>query len=134
MREILFRGKRLDNGEWVYGDLLNHYDGGAEIFEHKETIFVGKKLEGRWYFVDSKTISQFTGLYDRNDVKIFEGDIVRYVDLINKPRKDKIIFVKGKFALAEYWFVDAPLNNNELEVIGNIYDNPDLLELEVDTN
>lgn len=129
MREILFRGKRIDNGEWVYGDLFKHDDGKTEIFEHKETLFVGKRLEGKWYEVNRNTIGQDTGLEDKNGVNIFEGDIVKYLDFLGRNRKDEVMFVNGAFVLKEFWFADGiSLRENELEAIGNIYDNPELLE------
>ena len=66
MREILFRGKRVDNGEWVYGDLSQHKTG-------KKFIKCGSAIHS--YEVIPKSIGQYTGLTDKNAKKIFEGYI-----------------------------------------------------------
>ena len=174
MREILFRGKRIDNGEWVYG-------GYAHIYSNPNTdiIVTGRMclyedsgeltMEAR--NIDPSTIGQYTGLTDKNGKKIFEGDIVRYyhhkkslvpvTDI--KPEEDhygkdeesglplayrttKIIRYKGHVELdpicgmminlknrCEWWrylnYEDDLINSDRLEVIGNIHDNPELLEV-----
>lgn len=133
MREILFRGKRVDNGEWVYGYYahLPSAAGAADI------IYVPASDpddSNHTVFVDPKTVGQYTGLTDNNGVKIFEGDIIRhYNDLY-----DKNIFGIGVIC----WDNDKPRfyrtsQSDEIytisfscdyEVIGNIYDNPELIE------
>jgi uncharacterized phage protein (TIGR01671 family) len=116
VREIKFRGKRLDNGEWVYGDLLTEYPhhNGATIVEHGCI----------YHEVDPATVGQFTGLPDKNGVEIFGGDIV----------------TDGKFKGKVFWDDTAanyavydPRQGSECawewyEVIGNIYENPELLK------
>lgn len=132
MREIKFRGKRIDNNEWVYGYLVKSED---YIFDYSERIDIpyiipfdnfNLKDYGE-YRVEEKTIGQFTGLYDKNDVEIYEGDIIK--SLINTF---EIVFKKGcffavginreqEYTLFEEFEMCNKANVN-LEVIGNIYD------------
>ena len=124
MREILFRGKRLDNGEWAYGFLVKMF-GAYHIID--------KDDENTAYEVILETVGQYTGLKDKNGRRIFEGDIVR----CGTGRICKVIFfispgVSG-FDLVPIGGFDAlpPYNwslFSDTEVIGNITDNPELLE------
>lgn len=128
MREILFRGKRVDNGEWVegyYSPVNIPITGNMGHF-----INVGGY---RAVEIDPETVSQFTGLCDKNGVKIFEGDIIKYFDdWIGKIEYD------SDSALFVVSFVDGDDDNfgrvscGDCEVIGNIYDNPELLEVSND--
>lgn len=127
MREILFRGKRVDNGEWVISDSILRYDGKIQLWQEKEG----------WVFVIPETVGEYTGLTDKNGKKIFEGDIIEcewYNAMMQiEHRRHLIIFSRGSFC-AE-WYIWQDKYNNYLhdtfnrKVIGNIYDNPELLEV-----
>ena len=129
MREILFRGKRIFDGDWEYGDLwCNPYG--------KRAVCIVSPINDQGTTggneVIPETVGQYTGLTDRNGRKIFEGDIVE--------RGGRIWRVKygdnyGKFMMTTYtekgvsWDRDFDtIPPDWCEVIGNIYDNPELLE------
>jgi uncharacterized phage protein (TIGR01671 family) len=123
MREILFRGKRIDNGEWVFGSLLVEGDGRKIVVPKKGMVGCFVIM----YPIDPKTVGQYTGLEDKNGVKIFEGDIVQ--DELGKVFL--VEYVRFGYVLkqiGEPW-CRFPYEYDEYEVIGNIYDNPDLLEV-----
>ena len=126
MREILFRGKRTDNGKWVCGDIC-HHDG--------VTCYIGQHpADGSMvcYDLDPDTVGQFTGLTDRNGKRIFEGDIVRNADgyLFSAQYPFAVKFCDGNFCGDAGGFVY--ISGEEFrycEVIGNIHENPELLEV-----
>lgn len=142
MREILFRGKRIDNGKWIEGAFLNDRGGAFYICPSVSDITYGdngnRRRIGCWYKVDPSTVGQFTGLYDKNGKKVFEGDIVVCSQEINGNWIDFHIetgFVEmkhGAFGLHRKQGYYRPfkdwLENYEYEVIGNIHDNKELLE------
>lgn len=120
-RTIKFRAKRIDNGEWVEG---HYYD---DMGEH---IIVA---EGRHEVVDKSTIGQFTGLKDKNGVEIFEGDIVD--EFLSDAEDENYLyhgvvefFVNG-FALKikDKSYIELKNTGHNLEVIGNVTDNKELL-------
>lgn len=122
MREILFRGKRIDKNEWVEGDLI-HLPNGIAI------------LANGYAYVIPETVGQYTGLKDRKGKMIFEGDI-----LIDKYSNEKFGFVgvvKYNENLTKFQIVSDKYPNydvgvgsrrDSIKILGNAYDNPELLE------
>ena len=144
MREILFRGKRVDNGEWVEGHniiLTEQGKGRAFIIPTGEYIYSFETKTGRLVLetpqieVVPETVGQYTGLTDKNGTKIFEGDIIQF-DYAGKGKGvngvEAVVFENGKFGVK--WGYHKHLvcldgfANTTLEVIGNIHDNPELLK------
>lgn len=140
-REIIFRGKSSVTNEWVYGSLVkcgneNYIIGFDEVDLDGHHI---RYYSDRPVFTKQETIGQFTGLYDKNGKEIYEGDILMCIGQRedNKWRKyfRKVLFKNGSFCInvPEYnveSYLHHHIVNGELgwEVIGNIYDNPELLE------
>lgn len=123
MREILFRGKRLDNGEWVEGNLFI-----PDSPDKPTEICVGTNIVRICYEVAPETVGQYTGLFDKKGKKIFEGDIVLIPRYNSGKHKTTVYFAGGKFAVdgSNHSFKD--IRPKTLEVVGNIYDNPELME------
>ena len=133
MREILFRGKRTDNGEWFEG----FYTCVADVHYILSGIFdslTNGIINTRGYKVIPETVCQFTGLYDKNNKKIFEGDIIKgKVHEMNgyRVRKGVVEYHGVGFIMnlePNSWY-DQKNIPFDCEVIGNIYDNPELLEV-----
>ncbi len=133
MREILFRGKSLDNGEWVYGMLVIRHDKTRhDIYQHVSQIST------TYAIVDPNTVGQFTGLLDKNGNKIFEGDIVKSkYNQINEIKFGEFVDTKSHDQVGFYqvylkddtW--DGVSSGNmdyvkDSEIIGNIHDNGEL--------
>ena len=138
MREILFRGKRIDNGEWIEGYFVK--------FERREIpeIYTGWNcytLTPECHGIEPSTVGQYTGLTDKNGKKIFEGDIIKIVpdyDYSDDYSISKVYSYNGVFC-ADYHgddfdstalgFLEDYLPDGDFEIIGNIHDNPELLEV-----
>lgn len=138
MREILFRGKRADTGEWIYGDLRQDEDletayiGGWDYF----TADYALQREPFEYPVSPETVGQFTGMKDKNNRKLFEGDIIEYIFPVTNKAVEKetgvVIYDGCGFHIANdgcMLCVASGDGDVVIEVIGNINDNPDLLEV-----
>ena len=118
MREIKFRGKRVNNGVWVCGDLeRSRYTDTTRI--HTYDVYGAYDTQ---YEVNPCTVGQYTGLKDNNGKAIYEGDIVRYKEANDEIAIKQVHFIAGAFSpLTEIiWMGDA-----ECEVIGNVFDNPE---------
>lgn len=153
MRKYLFRAKRTDNGQWVKtkcvtsstfvdGD-VRWYAGAGQPGEFTfnkygnilEAVTTGECL---FYDVDPETVGQFTGLTDKNGRKIFEGDVVAYYWYEAEPMSFRVDFVSGEFLAVpvkkreDVWAIRISGQGENLEVIGNIHDNPELLVVDND--
>ena len=162
MREILFKAKRLDNGEWVEGSLISTEDNSGFILQSKTKAFIPKGANTfcstECYEIDPTTLCQYTGLVDKNGKRIWENDILRGHG--NDEDLAKVVF--GRFNVIDVEIIECidsvigwctevietdalskcepfclpmPLTDFyikrcEYEVCGNIFDNPELLEVE----
>ena len=159
IREVIFRGKRTDCEAWVEGDLLHYESGemaickGFSKYGYEATEIIGR------YKVIPETVGQYTGLIDKNGVRIFEGDIFKFDDEVWESSYTSCGTEYDSFAVENYGVVgfdedmarfdfikykfnensvEADLHKNhdidfsefvcELEVIGNIHDNPEILK------
>lgn len=136
MREILFRAKRIDNGEWAEGFYQNRFDVNEDI----EHLIFWRKSYTVWEYakIDPETLCQYTGLKDKNGNRIWENDIVR----TTKFGKDDgnghnyagfdVFVVKwddGGFALFNKWRrFNLRTDEKSYEILGKVFDNPELLK------
>lgn len=138
----IWRGKCIDNGDnekWVEG-VYNCVDNSITTFE---TLSTGAIVETGIFYVDPSTLGRCTGLTDKNGKLIFEGDIVTYGDTDNRYYGNYAVIFEQRGGCA---YFGIKINNNETwkfclevhpkitEVIGNIHDNPKLIESEVSHN
>ena len=121
MREILFKGKRTDNNEWIYGNLIHTK---KEDLDYYEII----TLDGlQSSTVKTETVRQFTGLTDKNGKKIFEGDVINAQ--WRSRSSAEVVFESGMFkahGMSLITWIADPFYR--CKIIGNIYDNPELME------
>lgn len=126
MREILFRAKTKDDGKWIEGFPVRIYDYGGLVWDMHPFNTNFEITQS----VDPKTICQFTGLTDKNGKKIFESDIVKNEYEENKYRRFKVFYNEKKlqWEIMNKYGMRGILANviGKMEVIGNIFDNPDL--------
>lgn len=141
MREIIFRGKRVDNGEWVYSSFI------MQDKEHKLLLAEVELFDGeKWRAVDPETVSEYTGLTDKNGKRIFEGDIVELEDRYYDTKWRAIVEFGNPNGNCSWGWQLRPIGKVDIntdilcwiemedvgvfcEVIGNKWDNPDLLEV-----
>ena len=138
MREIKFRGKRIDNGEWVSGWFVGYSEYSSYIY--------GDYIGGEVWEVLTSTVGQFTGLLDKNGKEIYEGDVIRVVNYLGEVpeelESDSDTGVVEWLDKLCYWYVSGighglgtlayapffPRYAYQIEIIGNRFENPELLE------
>ncbi len=158
MREIKFRGKRIDNGEWVYGYYFVDFSGKHYIINTLQDIETAN-IHNVYVEVIPETVGQYTGLHDKNGKEIYEGDIVKYENKwkymicsgeynsnpsncaeaimvgvylkeISTKEIEKMYSINGVATRFPKHCAESEkgIENLKLEVIGNIYENKELLE------
>lgn len=136
MREILFRGKRKDNGEWIYGYYCVFNGMIHCIYTGYAETDCGD-IYPDYYEVDPDTVGQYTGLTDKNGRKIFEGDIIEghcHSQWNHELMRCVIAYNRDHFEARHYtngihgnYFTYKTVFSKDVVVIGNIYDNPELI-------
>lgn len=151
MREILFKAKRIDNGEWIEGSLIDlDIDSGycyiVQPYKKASILPIIFLITDRMKLVDPKTLCQFTGLCDKNGKKIWENDIL--MAHLDESYPEDATYEAVEWGVAgwvthetsnidrEYGSVDREyldeFDLKHFEVVGNIFDNPELLQEESD--
>ena len=150
MREIKFRGKRVDNSEWVFGDIVRwrNEEGYVNIIDERFGCCIDH--EGNLILIEApfvvrvipETVGQYTGMIDRNSKEVYEGDIITVLQTDEELfiRLHEVKFLNGRWAYQKLYgdyeieglgdlfsFMPTVCINKGLMVIGNIHENPDLL-------
>ena len=134
MREILFRGKRVDNGEWVEGYYCPYC---FSIFPCTPAIVPKNEMEkGHWSAieVDPETVGQYTGITDSQQNMVFDGDIIAFdfcYQHCDVHYVLNVLYTEGRYVIDcenVYWSVEDVVRRLRAVVIGNIHDNPKLMQ------
>lgn len=137
MREILFKAKRIDNGKWIEGYYQKRYD----LLDNEEHLIFHADSHTVWEYVevDSETLCQFTGLYDKNGNKIWENDIL--MTHLDESYPEDVTYETIEWGVAGWVAHETGSTDREyldefdtehFEVVGNIFDNKELLQEESD--
>ena len=122
MREVLFKGKETGNGEWIEGNLFLPDEGR----DAPTQICIGTDVVRITYNIDPDTVSEFTGKFDIRRKSIFENDIVEeaggHRSVVKYSEEEAKFVLESKYVVTE-------LGNKQVTVIGNIFDNADLMEI-----
>ena len=147
IREILFKAKRKDNGEWVYGSLIIAEGSVVYIIRSKSKAFIPKGesiiCSAECYEINPETLCQYTGLTDKNGRKIWENDIAEcnkrkeecglYKVIWRKEYADSGVVPISNTCIGRYpigFSYGKTLHGRDYKKVGNIFDNPELLEVE----